>query len=81
MEVAAVPNVIEFESAVDGSGRIQIPPDVSALVPPGRTMTVALRWGADEDAEWRAAGRRAFESAYAPEDAVYEQLIDATPAR
>jgi len=25
---------------------------------------------------WRAAGRERFEAAYAPEDSVYEQLID-----
>lgn len=30
-----------------------------------------------ENHEWRALGRSQFESAYAPEDAVYDQLLAA----
>ena len=30
----------------------------------------------DEDGAWRTQGREQFEAAYAPEDSVYEQLMD-----
>jgi hypothetical protein len=29
--------------------------------------------------DWKASGRQRFEAAYAPEDSVYEYLIDETP--
>jgi hypothetical protein len=35
----------------------------------------------NDDLAWRVAGRRQFEAAYAPEDSVYERLIDETPSR
>jgi hypothetical protein len=31
---------------------------------------------ADEDEAWRDQGLQRFEAAYAPEDAVYENLLD-----
>jgi hypothetical protein len=34
----------------------------------------------EEDNAWREAGRRRFESAYAPEDSVYEELIHDFPS-
>jgi len=41
-----------------------------------------LLWGpADDDGEWRAAGRARFESAYSPEDTIYEQLIHDSSTR
>jgi hypothetical protein len=30
----------------------------------------------DEDRVWLEVGRRHFEAAYAPEDAIYDQLLD-----
>jgi hypothetical protein len=33
----------------------------------------------DAAADWRAAGQRRFEAAYAPEDSIYESLIDRAP--
>jgi hypothetical protein len=36
-----------------------------------------LQWGMSEDeAAWRAAGRRRFEEAYAVDDSVYESVIE-----
>ncbi len=35
----------------------------------------------DSDGSWRTVGRERFEAAYAPEDAVYEQLIDDSTIR
>jgi hypothetical protein len=43
--------------------------------------TVLLPWDADESDGWRTRGRERFEAAYAPEDAIFEQLIDETSAR
>jgi hypothetical protein len=34
----------------------------------------------DEDDAWRDQGGRQFEAAYAPEDVVYDELFDDTPA-
>jgi hypothetical protein len=35
----------------------------------------------NEDAAWRTQGRERFEAACAPEDSIYEQLMDETPTR
>lgn len=46
-------------------------------VPAGEEIDVVLRWEVSEgDQAWRDAGRRRFESAHAPEDSVYDELID-----
>jgi hypothetical protein len=41
------------------------------------------RWdaAAAEDGVWRAQGRERFEAAYAPEDAVYDRLMDEASTR
>lgn len=73
---------IEFKGTIDPNGQIIVPPDVARKVPAGEELQVALYWGApSEDDEWRYAGRRRFEAAYAPEDSVYDQLIDESPTR
>ena len=66
----------DFSGKLMPNGQIAVPPDIAALVPPGEHVQVVLQWGAsDDDAAWRAAGRRRFESAYAADDSVYESLI------
>jgi hypothetical protein len=66
----------DFKGQLTPNGQIAVPPDVAALVPPGEQIQVVLQWGiADDDASWRAAGRRRFEAAYAPDDSIYEPLI------
>ena len=72
----------DFKGQLTPNGQIAVPPDIAALVPPGEPIQVILQWGASEDdAAWRAAGRRRFEAAYAADDSVYESLIHDTPTR
>ena len=74
---------IEFESAVGPEGQIPVPPEIAQELPAGEPLHVVLHWDetSHEDDAWRAAGKARFEAAYAPEDSVYERLIDAVPAR
>jgi hypothetical protein len=73
---------IEFKSTISRDGQITIPPDVAHQIPQGETLQVVVLWEqSDVDADWRVAGLRRFEAAYAPEDSVYEQLVDDSPPR
>ena len=73
---------VEFEGTVAPNGQIAIPPDVAREIPAGESVHVMVAWdGSDLDEAWRMAGRRRFEAAYAPEDAVYERLIDDAATR
>jgi hypothetical protein len=70
--------VVEFEAAVAPNGKIAIPAEIASQLPPGEPLHVVLQWdAAAEDRVWRTLGDERFEAAYAPEDAIYEQLIDA----
>jgi hypothetical protein len=72
----------DFQGKLTPNGQIAVPPDIAAQVPPGEQIQVVLQWGISEDeAAWRAAGRRQFEAAYAPDDSVYESLINDTSIR
>ena len=75
--------VVEFEGTVTPSGQLTLPAEVAGQLSPGESFHVVLRWGAsaDEDGVWRAQGKERFEAAYAPEDSVYDQLMDETPTR
>lgn len=71
----------DFQGEMTPNGQISVPPEIASQVPPGEKISVVLAWGvAEEDSAWRDAGRRRFESAYAPGDSVYEQLIHDTSA-
>jgi hypothetical protein len=73
---------VEFEGTVNPNGQIAIPAEIVEQLPLGESLHVVLRWDVKtEDDAWRAQGRRRFEAAYAPEDAIFEQLIDETPTR
>jgi hypothetical protein len=79
---------VEFEGKVTPDGQIAVPAEIAGQLPPGGSLHVVLQWdagvdaaGVDEDGLWRTQGRQRFEAAYAPEDAVYEQLMDETPTR
>jgi len=66
----------DFRGEITKSGQIAVPPEIASQVPPGERIVVVLAWGVgDEESEWSEAGRRRFESAYAPDDSVYEQLM------
>jgi hypothetical protein len=67
---------VEFEGTVNPDGQIVVPPEIAGQLTPGESLHVVLQWSAaGEDAAWRAQGRQRFEAAYAPEDAIYEQLL------
>ena len=75
-------NTADFRGELTPSGQISVPPEIASQVPPGDQIQVVLQWGrSEDDAAWRAAGRRQFEAAYDAEDSVYELLIHDTPAR
>ncbi len=73
---------VEFKGTVTPGGQIAVPPEVARQIPAGEQLQVVILWEISNlDAAWRAAGRQRFEAAYAPEDSVYEQLIDDAPSR
>lgn len=74
---------VEFEGTVSPNGQIAIPAEIAEQLRPGEPLQIVLRWDAavDEDGVWRAQGRQRFEAAYAPEDAVYDQLMHEAPTR
>ena len=75
---------VEFEGTVTPNGQIAVPAEIAGQLPPGEPLQIVLRWdhpAADEDGVWRTEGRQRFEAAYAPEDDVYDQLMDETPTR
>ena len=66
----------DFKGELTPNGHIAVPPDIAALVPPGEQIQVVPQSGSSEDdAAWRAAGRRRFEAGYAADDSIYESLI------
>jgi hypothetical protein len=72
----------DFRGQIAPDGQIAVPPEIASQVPPGEKIAVVLAWGvSDEENAWREAGRRRFESAYIPDDSVYEQLINDPPTR
>jgi hypothetical protein len=74
---------VEFEGTVTPNGQIAIPAERAGQLPPGERLHVVLQWNAavNEDEAWRIQGRQRFEAAYAPEDAIYDQLMDETQPR
>ena len=74
---------VEFQGTVTPNGQIAVPAEIAGQLPPGEPLQIVLRWdpAADEDGVWRTQGRQRFEAAYAPEDDVYDQLMDETPNR
>jgi hypothetical protein len=73
---------VEFNGVVDERGQIALPVDVASQIPPGEQLHVVVMWdGPESDAAWRMVGRAAFASAYAPQDSVYEDLINDLPIR
>jgi len=73
---------VEFESTVTLGGQIALPPEIASEIPPGEQLRVVIMWDPSHlDLAWRTAGRERFEAAYAPEDVIYEQLIDDTAIR
>jgi hypothetical protein len=66
----------DFRGEITPNGEIAVPAEIASQIPPGEKVAVVLAWGlSEEENSWREAGRRRFQSADAPEDSVYEQLI------
>jgi hypothetical protein len=55
--------------------------EVARELPESAHIRVILLWETGEDEEWRKLTSERFAAAYAPEDSVYEQLIDEPPSR
>ena len=71
----------DFRGELTPNGQIAVPPEIASQVPRGEEVEVLLRWGgSSDDAGWRMAGRRRFESAYADDDSIYELLADDSSA-
>jgi len=72
----------DFVTELTPGGQICVPPEIAAQVPHGERLRVILAWGQPEDeAAWKAAGRRQFEAAYTADDSIYESLIDEASPR
>ena len=72
----------DFRGELTPNGQIIVPPEIASQVPPGEQIQIVLQWGiSEDDAAWRAAGRRQFEAAYADDDSIYELLIHDTSTR
>ena len=65
--------LVEFGTMRNGV----IVPDEPNTIPEGSRVALDLAYD-DEDGAWRTQGRQRFEAAYAPEDSVYDQLMDET---
>jgi hypothetical protein len=74
-------NAIEFDAQLTSGDRIQVPLEVARELPESARIRVILLWETGEDEEWRKLTSERFAAAYAPEDSVYEQLIDEPPSR
>jgi hypothetical protein len=72
----------DFRGELAPNGQIAVPPEIASQVLPGEQIQVVLQWGtSQDDAAWRAAGRRQFETGYADEDSIDELLTHDTSAR
>lgn len=74
---------VEFGSRLEANDRIEIPPEVADQLPAGSDIRVIVLWDSseDEDEAWRRAGMRRLEAAYAPEDSIYDELINEPSTR
>ena len=74
---------VEFEGTVTPNGQIAIPDEIAGQLPPGEALHVVLQRcrATDEDGVRRAQSRHPFEAAYAPEDAIYDQLMEEASTR
>lgn len=71
----------EFDSQV-AKNEIPIPADLAAQIPEGTPLRVILLVRGEEQEEaWHSASVEGFSSAYAPEDSIYESLVDEPGSR
>lgn len=73
---------VEFKGTVAPDGQIAVPPEVARHIPAGEQLQIVVLWETPMvDDAWSSLGRQRFEAAYAPEDSVYEQLMDEASTR
>ena len=72
---------VEFDGTLASGDNIQVPPEVARELPAGSTVRVILLWDGEQDDAWSRKTRERFAAAYAPEDSIYEKLIDEPPSR
>jgi hypothetical protein len=72
---------VEFEGRVAPSEQITVPGEIARQIPAGSNVRVILLWEDSEQDDWRDLARERFAAAYAPEDSVYEELIDEPSSR
>ena len=68
---------VEFETTLAADGMLTVPPSLVNEIPAGEQVRIVVMWdGARLDEDWRALVNQRLEEAYAPEDSVYERLMD-----
>jgi hypothetical protein len=72
---------VEFECEITSAEQIRIPPDIARELSAGAHVHVILVIGDGDEEGWRRATMERFAAAYAPEDSVYEKLLDEAPPR
>jgi len=72
---------VECEGVLCEDGHISIPPEAAGQVPSGTALRLVVMWDSGEETGWAASSLSQIAGAYAPEDSVYEELIDDAPAR
>jgi len=72
---------VEFESELSATGKIEVPPEALRQLPSGERLRVIVLLEGEEDSGWEEFVRRKLADAYAPEDSVYESLMDETSER
>jgi hypothetical protein len=66
-------NAVEFDTELNGTPTLQVPPEAAAQLPKtGKVRVIVLAAQDAEDAEWRAAAYEQFLRDDSPEDAVYD---------
>lgn len=74
-------NAIEFDSSLGQNGEIALPAELKHSIPTGERLRIVIMWEPrGGDSEWRLPALRGLASAYCPEDEIYEQLVDDSPA-
>jgi hypothetical protein len=71
---------VEFKGKLSDEDNMVVPGEIARQIPAGSNLRVILLWDDDGD-DWLRIGKERFADAYAPEDVVYEKLIDEPASR
>lgn len=70
---------VEFKGKLSDEDNMVVPAEIARQIPAGSNLRVILLW--DDGDDWLRIGKERFADAYAPEDVVYEKLIDEPASR